>query len=192
MINLFNTEDDFKKDLIFLDEYWRIMGVKQDTCDIRRNKHFDSLNYFLQRNFNCNVIVEDKIPCEFRPEGRGKQWDLHIPSAKIAIEYKTITAKSIARCKYLRIEEALGSSIDLRLKNPDYKLGYLMVFAFDTTGSHEEEKGILIEAFEKMVDKSFYDFFCPLETNGQGNHRELSGRFTFAHFIDSIDKSTPS
>ena len=47
-------------------------------------------------------IPEDKIPVKYRP---WKKWDLHFPSLVTALEYKSITSKSIEKCKYLRVEE---------------------------------------------------------------------------------------
>ena len=79
--------------LNFLDEYWNIVGSEQGTQAIRQNKHFEPLTKLLLETNNLG-IPEDKIPVKYRP---WKKWDLHFPSLVTALEYKSITSKSIVK-----------------------------------------------------------------------------------------------
>jgi hypothetical protein len=168
--------------LSFLDEYWNIVDCEKRTQEqaIKRNKHFDPLTNFLLK-INNSGVPEDKIPVRYRP---WKKWDLHFPLQNIAIEYKSITSKSIQKAKYFRIEEALGSAIDLKKQNDNYRLGFLLVFAFPFENVNIiKSRDYMISAFDNMVNDGIYDFFCPLQTTSMGNHWELSNKNTFANFI---------
>jgi|TARA_R100000027_G_scaffold31489_1_gene23086 hypothetical protein len=166
--------------LDFLDEYWNIVGSEQGTQAIRQNKHFEPLTNVLLKN-NSLGIPEDKIPVKYRP---WKKWDMHFPQSLIALEYKSITSKSIEKCKYLRVEEALGSAVDLKKQNSNYRLGFLLVFAFPFENDRIlSAKKYMINAFDDMVSDGIYDFFCPLQTNSVGNHYELSKKNSFKKFM---------
>jgi len=169
--------------LNFIDEYWKIVGSGQGTQQIRQNKHFEPLTDFLIKKVPGG-IPEDKVHVKYRP---WKKWDINYPLIKSAIEYKSITSKSIEKCKYLRVEEALGSAMDVKLYDKDYRLGFLLVFAFSEINDRvEKARDYMIKTFEAMVDDNVYDFFCPIQTVGIGNHIELSDKYTFERFIDSI------
>ena len=169
--------------LNFLDEYWNIVGSEQGTQAIRQNKHFEPLTKLLLET-NDSGIPEDKIPVKYRP---WKKWDLHFPSLVTALEYKSITSKSIEKCKYLRVEEALGSAIDLKKQNSNYRLGFLLVFAFPFENDRIiNARDYMLDAFSNMVDDGIYDFFCPLQTSSIGNHCELSKTNTFQKFLSEI------
>lgn len=171
--------------LDFLDEYWRIVGSEQGTQAIRQNKHFEPLTEILLDK-NSTGIPEDKIPVKYRP---WKRWDIHFPSSNVAIEYKSITSKSIEKCKYLRVEEALGSAIDLKRRNENYRLGFLLVFALPIENDRVlSARDYMINAFDDMVSDGIYDFFCPLQTTALGVHRELSEENSFKNFINAIDE----
>lgn len=166
--------------LDFLNEYWNIVGSEQGTQAIRQNKHFEPLTNLLLKGNNSG-IAEDKIPVKYRP---WKKWDLHFPSLRIAIEYKSITSKSIEKCKYLRVEEALGSAIDLKKQNDNYRLGFLLVFAFPFENKKIiRARDYMISAFNDMVSDGIYDFFCPLQTSSVDNHYELSTKNNFKKFM---------
>lgn len=180
--------------LNFLDDYWM-----QNT--ISANKHFYSLNTLLINSVYSTGIPEDTLTTMYKGK---KKWDMHFPSKKIAIEYKTIASETKINngnlkksCNYLnlrknvghRIEEAIGAAIDLKHKKPDYKLGYLLVF------THAKEKNTIppfniietvIDKFDKMINNGVYDFFCPLITFGIENHAELSEKHSFQNFIQYI------
>lgn len=171
--------------LDFIDEYWHIVGSEQGTRHIRQNKHFEPLTNFLLEIIG-EGIPEDKVPVKYRP---WKKWDINFPKFNTAIEYKSITSKSIEKCKYLRIEEALGSAIDVKKKNPNYRLGFLLVFAFsDTNDRVIKARDYMVQTFEDMVKDEVYDFFCPIQTSSLGNHKELSKVHTFQNFINKISK----
>ena len=170
--------------LDFVDEYWHVVGSEQGTQKIRQNKHFKPLTNFLLDK-NSTGVPEDKIPVKYRP---WKKWDIHFPSSKTAVEYKSITSKSIEKCKYLRVEEALGSAIDLKKKNSDYILGFLLVFAFPFENANViKARDYMLDAFDKMVNDGIYDFFCPIQTTSLGNHKELMESHSFKNFLSYLN-----
>jgi len=169
--------------LDFMDEYWKIVGSEQGTQKIRQNKHFEPLTDLLMDKIPGG-IPEDKVPVKYRP---WKKWDINYPKIKTAIEYKSITSKSIEKCKYLRVEEALGSAVDVKSHDKDYRLGFLLVFAFPEVNDRvERARDYMVKTFEQMVEDKVYDFFCPLQTNAIGNHEELSDEYTFKKFLEEI------
>jgi hypothetical protein len=167
------------------DHYWESVGKEQELILVRKNKHFDKLNVYLRNNINSVCILEDNIPGKYR---YSKRWDVHFPDKKIAIEYKTMTAKSVCVNRNNRIEEALGSSVDLKSKDPEYKLGYLMLYAF----SHDAQKTSyvwrdrMIEALSQLHKDGHYDFMCIIQTNGIGNH-EILGEYGLDSFVQQIN-----
>jgi len=170
--------------LDFIDEYWRIVGTNQGTQQIRQNKHFEPLTRLLMETIDGG-IPEDKVPVKYRP---WKKWDINYPDLKVAVEYKSITSKSIEKCKYLRVEEALGSAVDVKKQDDTYRLGFLIVFAFTEINDRiEKARDYMVETFERMVDDKVYDFFCPIQTISVGNHKELSKVHTFDNFLDAIN-----
>ena len=170
--------------LNFIDEYWRIVGTDQGTKQIRQNKHFEPLTHLLMEKVTGGV-PEDKVPVRYRP---WKRWDINFPKISSAIEYKSITSRSIEKCKYLRVEEALGSAMDVKYNNKDYKLGFFLVFAFNDINDRViKARDYMIDAFDQMVKDDVYDFFCPIQTEGIGNHKELSKIHTFNKFLESIE-----
>ena len=184
MINLIETESDYIKNLCFLDEYWRTVGNEHSQSNKARNKHFESLNHFISNKIG-NGISECKMPCQYRETG--KKWDINFPDRNVAIEYKSVTSSSSKKQKYNRIEEALGSAVDIKETQPEYKLGYIMVFAFtEETDTMTNSKNIILNAFDKLVKNGHYDFFCPLQTNGIGKHKELMKEYSFDKFIKEI------
>ena len=183
-VNLIETESDYIENLCFLDEYWEVIGTEHSRVNKARNKHFELLNSFLKNKIG-NGISECALPCEYRPSG--KRWDVNFPDKNIAIEYKSVTSKSIEKQKYMRIEEALGCAVDVKEANPNYKLGYIMVFAFTEENDRIiRSKNIILDAFDKMVKNGHYDFFCPLQTNGIGQHSEMMEEYSFDKFINGI------
>ena len=171
--------------LDFVDEYWRIVGSEQGTQQIRQNKHFEPLTKLLLETIGEGV-PEDKVPVKYRP---WKKWDINFPKFNTAIEYKSITSKSIEKCKYLRVEEALGSAVDVKKKNPNYRLGFLLIFACPETNERViKARDYMVRTFSDMVNDKVYDFFCPIETISLGNHKELSEVHTFKNFIEEISK----
>jgi hypothetical protein len=67
-----------------------------------------------------------------------------------------------------RLEEAIGSAFDLKNKDSNYKLGYLIVFVFrDESSNYDTVVNRAIEVFDKLVRDGVYDFFCPLFTVGR-------------------------
>lgn len=96
------------------------------------------------------------------------------PAVKVALEYKTVTSKSINKCKYLRIEEALGCSVDVKSYDPTYKLGYIVIFAFDKIDSSIIKwRDWMIDCFDNLITDGHYDFFCPIQTMGLDNYEFL-------------------
>jgi hypothetical protein len=113
---------------------------------------------------------------------------MHFSDIDVAIEYKTFTAKNIIKARNNRIEEALGSSIDLKRKHPHYKLGFIAVFAFrENSISAITSRQIVIEAFDRMINDGHYDMFLPIQTMGIDNHFELSEKYSLDAFINSIN-----
>lgn len=170
------------------DHYWNMVGEGQDTSLIRKNKHFDELNVYLQNHVDSIAILEDKVPCKYRD---WKKWDMHFPDKKVAIEYKTITAKSIQKCKYLRVEEALGSSLDVKANDADYKLGFFVLFAFNLNNeripiSVYKWRDWIVSTFGDMVQDGHYDFLCIIQTNGIGSH-EVIGEYGLDQFVEGIN-----
>lgn len=174
------------------DHYWESVGEEQELVLVRKNIHFDNLNAYLRNNINSVCILEDNVPCEYREQ---KKWDIHFPDKKIAVEYKTVTAKSILKCKYLRIEEALGSSIDVKTKDPEYKLGFVILFAFNlndylsnSVGNLYKWRDWMVSTFNRLVEDGYYDFLCIIQTNGVGDHEAL-GDFGLNSFIQQINQA---
>ena len=168
-----------------LNHYWDTVGVEQDTFKIRGDNHFSKLNDYLNDKIHAKGIPESFISCAYRNR---KSWDMHFPDINVAIEYKTFTAKGIAGNKNNRIEEALGSSIDLKTKHPHYKLGFIAVFAFrENSMSVVKAREIVIEVFDRMVGDGHYDMFLPIQTMGIDNHFELSEKYSLDTFIESIN-----
>jgi len=183
-------------DLSFLNDYWTQVRVTS-------NKHFNSLNSYLHREVNCNSIAEDKIKTLYRGS---KKWDIHFPLKKVAIEYKTIATQqqsqfilkahknsspygNLKRNIGNRIEEAIGSAIDVKHYDSEYKLGYLMVFTLKRENNLLMPKKIIdkvIDQFDQMVKNDIYNFFCPLITFGIDDHMELSKSYTVDRFIKEI------
>jgi len=88
----------------------------------------------------------------------------------------------------LRVEEALGSAIDLKKKNSDYILGFLLVFAFPFENVNViKARDYMLGAFDNMVNDGIYDFFCPIQTTSLGNHKELMENHSFENFIKYIE-----
>jgi len=171
--------------LSFMDDYWKVVGSEQTTSDIRQNKHFASLTSLLM-TYGGNGIAEAKIPARYRP---WKKWDLCFPQTGVAIEYKSVTSKSIEKCKYLRIEEAVGSAYDVRAANSDLRMGFLLLFAFNRIDKKIiKSRDYMIDTFSEMVKDGLYDFFCPLQSTGIGQHEELSTEHTFENFLTNISQ----
>jgi hypothetical protein len=157
----------------FINEYWKCVGSDQHTHKIRQNKHLQSLDQFLIDCVELPAKLEMTIPCKYRKE---KKWDIFFPSLQLAIEYKTITSRSIQKCKYLRIEEGLGSCVDAKEYNIDLKLGYIIIFAFDyCSSSILKSRDIIMNAFKDMVDDNYYDLFYAIQTNGPDHYEFLTG-----------------
>jgi hypothetical protein len=180
----------------FLDNYW-----KQKT--IRADKHFDALDVELISKINCPGIPRDKIKTFYKGT---KAWDIHFPSKKVAIEYKTIATEQKGKTvqnqlhinlkKHMgsRVEEAIGCAIDLKHFDEEYKLGYILVFTLPRDKNLIMPKTLIdktILKFEKMVSKNLYNFFCPLITFGIGDHMELSEEYSFERFINDINSVPP-
>jgi hypothetical protein len=183
-------------DLSFLNNYWT-----QDN--VASNKHFNALNVHLHKEVNCNSIAEDKIKTMYRGS---KQWDIHFPLKKVAIEYKTIATQqkselflktnqtvkpygNLRRNIGNRIEEAIGAAVDVKHYDNEYKLGYLMVFTLQKESNLLIPKKIIdkvINQFDKMIKNNLYNFFCPLITFGIDDHMELSESYTMQRFIEEI------
>jgi hypothetical protein len=183
-------------DLSFLNDYWTQVRVTS-------NKHFNSLNSHLHGEVNCNSIAEDKIKTLYRGS---KKWDIHFPLKKVAIEYKTIATQqqsqfilkahknsspygNLKRNIGNRIEEAIGSAIDVKHYDNEYKLGYLMVFTLKRESNLLIPKKTIdrvINQFDKMIKNNLYNFFCPLITFGIDDHKELSESYTMQRFIEEI------
>jgi len=183
-------------DLSFLNDYWT-------QARVFSNKHFNSLNSHLHKEVNCNSIAEDKIKTLYKGS---KKWDMHFPLKKVAIEYKTIATQqqtqfvlkvhktsnrygNLKRNIGNRIEEAIGSAIDLKHYDNEYKLGYLMVFTMKKENNLLMPKKIIdkvINQFDLMIKNNIYNFFCPLITFGIDDHMELSKSYTIDRFISEI------
>jgi hypothetical protein len=172
-----------------LNHYWNTVGTDQDTFKIRGDNHFSKLNDYLNERIPTKGIPESFITCAYRNR---KSWDMHFPDINVAIEYKTFTAKGISGNKNNRIEEALGSSIDLKRKHPHYKLGFIAVFAFRENSIQAiKAREIVIEVFDRMIDDGHYDIFLPIQTMGIDNHFELSEKYSLDAFINSINHNIP-
>ena len=182
--------------LDFLDNYWKQERV---FC----NKHFDALDSELMTRINSPGIPQDKIKTMYKGQ---KKWDIHFPAKKVAIEYKTIATeqqtqfvlkqqpkspyKNLKRNIGNRIEEAMGSAIDVKHFDPDYKLGYIMVFTLQRSHNLLLPKKLtddVTSKFDKMIKNGLYDFFCPMITFGMGDHLQLSTKYTFDKFINDIN-----
>ena len=118
--------------LDFLDEYWNIVGSEHSSND---RKHFEPLTNVLLKN-NSLGILKIKFQLNTDPGKNGT-----CISSLIALEYKSITSKSIEKCKYLRVEEALGSI--LKKQNSNYRLD---IFEFENDR---------ILSAKKVYDKCF-------------------------------------
>lgn len=164
--------------LDFLNDYWLTCMTQEG---ISSNKHFISLDKCLISEIESPGIREDPIKTMYRGT---KRWDMHFPQKEIAIEYKSIS-EHIGASVCHRTDEAIGSAIDLKHLNPDYKLGYLLVFAVKNK-IEMNPINRAISAFDKMVKNNIYDYFCPLLTYGKDNHEELSTDYTFERFITEI------
>jgi hypothetical protein len=172
-----------------LNHYWNTVGNDQDTFKIRGDNHFSKLNDYLNERIPAKGIPESFITCAYRNR---KSWDMHFPDINVAIEYKTFTAKGISGNKNNRIEEALGSSIDLKRKHPHYKLGFIAVFAFRENSIQAiKAREIVIEVFDRMINDGHYDIFLPIQTMGIDNHFELSEKYSLDAFINSINHNIP-
>ena len=184
-MNIFNENTKTKNEkLNFLDYYWEIVGPDFDFSNISKNQHFNPLNTFLLNEIKCAGIIEDKIPTKYC---RTKKWDMHFPEKKVAIEYKSLPCRH-AKNLNNRLEEAIGCGIDLKANDPEYKLGYIMIFPIPAVTEFNYTKLIemFVESFEKMVDDKIYDFFCPIKTFGKGLHEEVSEKYNLDTFIKGI------
>ena len=169
----------------FLDDYWTKKNVYV-------NKHFLKINTFLTNEINAPCIAEDKIKTKYKG---GKKWDLHVPSKKIAIEYKSIgidnNSKKAKRNYGNRMDEALGIAFDVKAYDKEYKLGYVLVCA---TPAHLCQKPITVWAnnyikfFDRLIDNEVYDFFCILMTKGISNHSQISEKYSMENFIKEINE----
>jgi predicted nucleotidyltransferase len=172
-----------------LNHYWNTVGNDQDTFKIRGDNHFSKLNDYLNEKISAKGIPQSFITGAYRNR---KNWDMHFSDIDVAIEYKTFTAKNIIKARNNRIEEALGSSIDLKRKHPHYKLGFIAVFAFrENSISAITSRQIVIEAFDRMINDGHYDMFLPIQTMGIDNHFELSEKYSLDAFINSINYNIP-
>lgn len=152
----------------FINEYWNCVGNDQHTNKIRQNKHFSLLNSHIIQSVGSPAEIEGEVKCKYR---KSKKWDIHFKELKVAIEHKTITSKSLQKCKYLRIEEAIGCAVDVKSFDPSYRLGYIIVFAFDKIDKNIERwRDWMIDCFDNLVIDGHYDMFCPIQTTGSGNY----------------------
>jgi len=120
---------------------------------------------------------------------------MHFPDKKVAIEYKTLSSfskngtsgGSLGKGLGNRLEEAIGSAFDLKQKDSNYRLGYLIVFVFrDEKSNYDSVVKRAIDVFDKLIEDGLYDFFCPLFTRGLNTHGELSETYSFNRFIGDI------
>jgi len=175
--------------LDFLNLYW-------ETCDsfsgISKSRHFLKLDELLTEQISGIGIREDRIPTKYRGI---KRWDMHFPEKKVAIEYKTLSSfskngtsgGSLGNSLGHRLEEAIGSAFDLKQKDSNYRLGYLMVFVIREHKSNDNSViKRAIDVFDRLIEDGVYDFFCPLFTRGLNTHGELSETYSFDRFIGDI------
>jgi len=175
--------------LDFLNLYW-------ETCDsvssIRKSRHFLKLDELLTEQISGIGIREDPISTRYKGT---KRWDMHFPDKKVAIEYKTLSSfskngtsgGSLGKGLGNRLEEAIGSAFDLKQKDSNYRLGYLIVFVFrDEKSNYDSVVKRAIDVFDKLIEDGLYDFFCPLFTRGLNTHGELSETYSFDRFIGDI------
>ena len=169
------------------DHYWNTIGEDQDLEKIRMNKHFDKLDEYLRLQIDSECVLEDNIPGKYR---YSKRWDVHFPDKRVALEYKTMTAKSVCVNRNNRIEEALGSSVDLKNRHPDYKLGYFMLYAFSPLKAIHETSYVwrnrMVEGLTQLHKDGYYDFLCIIQTNGIGSH-EVIGEYGLEQFVEGIN-----
>jgi hypothetical protein len=152
----------------FINEYWNCVGGDQHTNKIRQNRHFSLLNSYIVDKTGLPAEIEGNVNCKYR---KSKKWDLHFREQKVAIEYKTITSKSLQKCKYLRVEEAIGCAVDVKSYDPEYRLGYLVIFAFDKIDPLIERwRDWMIDCFDNLLLDGIYDMFCPIQTTGPNNY----------------------
>jgi hypothetical protein len=84
----------------------------------------------------------------------------------------------------------MGSAIDVKHFDPDYRLGYIMVFTLQRSHNLLLPKKLTDDVtlkFDKMIKNGLYDFFCPMITFGMGDHLQLSTKYTFDKFINDIN-----
>ena len=184
---------DFFMNVNFLNNYWQQKSVRAD-------KHFDALDKNLLSNINCPGSPREKLKTMYRGT---KCWDMHFLQKKVAIEYKTIATEQIINTSMQRglhlnlnksignrIEEAIGSAIDLKHFDPEYKLGYILVFTLPRNKNitiPKKKIDKIITKFDTIVKNKIYDFFCPLMTLGIDDHIELSGEYSYYKFVNEIN-----
>jgi len=183
-------------DLNFLNDYWIQESLFSD-------KHFDSFSNFLKTN-----VCSSGIPCDnLRTAYKGfKNWDMHFPRKKIAIEYKSsaitpyeigINHKNAIRKSFSsnlnsRIEEAMGCAMDLKHHDPEYKTGYFVVYSLKREANIQLPLDIINKAiaiFDRMVENKVYDMYCPVVTFGINDHFELSEKYTFERFMKELKEA---
>lgn len=169
---------------------------------VRGGKHFDSIaaliaKFFLEAGYPAEDIRVAKgqrleLPGYYRPQ---KQWDLvvaHANTLVAAFELKALGGPSFGNNYNNRVEEALGSAIDLRRAAlerlfPGEKpwLGYFFIME-DATGSRSPvkiEKGVFpVEKIwhnssyqdrfavfcERLVEERIYDSVCYITSSADG------------------------
>jgi hypothetical protein len=183
-------------DLNFLNDYWT-----QET--LFSDKHFDSFSNFLKIN-----VCSSGIPCDnLKTAYKGfKNWDMHFPRKKIAIEYKSsaITPNDIGKNNKSgvrgsftsnvnsRTEEAIGCAVDLKHYDPEYKTGYFVVYSLRREKNIQLPLKIIkkvIARFDRMIENKIYDMYCPIVTFGINDHFELSKKYTFERFINELKEA---
>jgi hypothetical protein len=188
---------------------------------VRAGKHFDSIaallaKFFLEAGYPVGAIRVAKnqgleLPGYYRPH---KQWDVvvaHNNTLVAAFELKALGAPSFGNNYNNRVEEALGSAVDLRraaLANlfPGEKpwLGYFFIMedavrsrvpVKTTEGalpidkvwigrSYQERFGIFCE---RLMTEGLYDAVCYFTSSaGRPKPIELVGSLDWRHFSAAI------
>lgn len=184
--------------LDFLNDLW-------DDQKVASRTHCNKLNSLLTTEIDCISVSEDILKTKYLGN---KRWDLHFPKKKVAIEYKSISVSPISGCRakivgqsgkinkrnFLsnmrsRTEQAMGCACDLKAEDPEYKVGYLLIFVLDRNTTPIIPKLQIdnsLSKFDRMVKNNLYDFFCPMITFGVDQHYELLKNYKFNKFIKDI------
>ena len=192
--------------LNFLNKYWEMndkLGGDETKRGVlvRANKHFDDLNIFLRDQIESVCQYESKIETKYLGK---KTWDLHFIDKKVLIEYKSCSdcisstsqkrSSNIGKCLAHRVESAIGSAVDVKHLNQNYKLGFIFVFYIKDKNSLLSNKNSISQfsrSFDHIMESGLYDYFCPLMSFGKDNHVEMSEKYCFSRFLSDIKGVQP-